>query len=190
MGSHCKYDAMDPWENLRRVRRGRKLIFAASIAAGMVGLASCSSSSPTTTTTSSKHKSGVQVPSGDLATPASTVSNFLGYLSKHDSTVAERFLHAKSRKTIMGSAETDFQNIATLTDIKVISTSTGSQYRPNVGGYTFPKDSTFAVVTVSYSATFSGSSTAKAGVQTDRFTVGEGSKANKWFILQVGSAAA
>jgi hypothetical protein len=190
MGSHCKYDSMDPWENLRRVRRGRKLVFAASIAVGMVGLASCSSSTASTTTTSSKHKNAVQVPSGDLATPAATVSNFLGYLSKHDSTLAERFLHAKSRKMIMGSAETDYSNIATLTGIKVVSTSTGSKYRPNVGGYTFPKDSSFAVVTVSYSATFSGSSTAKGGAQSEIFTVGEGTKAQKWFILQVASAPA
>ena len=54
------------------------------------------------------------------------------------------FLHPKAQKSIVGAAGSGFEHLVSLVDIKLGSTRTGMQFRPNVDGDTFTKDSQFA----------------------------------------------
>ncbi len=55
-----------------------------------------------------------------------------------------KFLQSKVQKTIVASPESGFEHLVSLEDIKIGSTLTGTQYRPDVAGDSFTKDSQFA----------------------------------------------
>ncbi len=148
-----------------------------------LGLGACTSyGSGSSTSTTLRHK----VPAGAEATPASTVSNYLDALASHDDPLAKMFLHPKAQAGIVAAAGSGFDHLSSIADIDLGTTQTGKQFRPNVNGYTFSKDSQFARVIVTYTATFT-SGQAGGGTLTRIVTLGENTH-SKWLILVIRSS--
>ena len=167
-----------------RSRTSSKVIPVAAVAVAL-GLGACGSSdsgSGSSTSTTAKQT----VPASADATPAATVSSYLGALARHDVSLAMEFLHPKVKKGIVGAAGSGFEHLVSLVDIKVGSSRTGMQFRPSVDGDTFTKDTQFAQVTVSYTATFSSGGSGN-GPQTRIVTLGENGH-SRWLILAIRSS--
>jgi hypothetical protein len=162
---------------------GRRLKVLASVGlAATLGLGACTSpgsGSGASTSTTVRQK----VPAGSEATPARTVSNYLGALARHNAGLAKLFVNPKAQASIVAAAGSGFEHLVSIADIDMGATRTGTQFRPNVNGDTFSKDSQFAQVTVSYTATFS-SGQSGSGTLTRIMTLGENTH-YKWSILAI-----
>jgi hypothetical protein len=127
------------------------------------------------------------VPFSDNSTPEAAVTNYFAALARHDTTLARDLLDPKSRTSVASAAASGFTDLVKLDDVHVLSVQTGTKYRPDVNGYTFPRQIEFALVTVAYSPTFSASDQTDSGPATKQVTLGQSAKAKRWLILAIGS---
>ena len=144
----------------------------------LLTLAACGSSGSSTSTTVK-----LPLPASEDASPAGAVTNYFAALSRHDPRLAMMFLHPKSEKDIVAATGSGFEHLVSLDGLKVGSTRTGKQFRPDVDGYTFAKDAQFAQVSVSYTITFS-SGQSGSGPHSQVVTLGENAHA-RWLILAI-----
>jgi hypothetical protein len=157
-------------------------VAAITVAAGL-GLAACGGSSSSATTAKAGKST---VPISDDSTPNAAVTNYLAALARHDTTLARMLVDPKSRTVITSAHASGFEDLVKLTGVRILSVQTGSQYRPEVNGYKFPKQKQFAVVTVDYSSTFNAAEQSGNGPQTRHVTLGL-SKNKRWLILTIAS---
>jgi hypothetical protein len=187
-----RYLLGDDTGNSTRADRSRHRVGAwvASLVAlaSMTGLAACggggsgAAATSTSTTTKSATK-GPTLPAAQVATPETSVTNYLAALSRHDLPLAKKFLDSKTRKGIVVSRFGGLSNVGEIGAVQILSSELGQNFRPTVDGYDFPKDRRFASVKVQYRA--SGTQTHASGaLQTKTFTLGESGK-SKWLILVI-----
>ena len=176
----CQYDEMRTRLFGSAFRPAKALPALAAVAA--LGLGACGSSGSGSGSSTSTTVKQTLLASQD-SNPAGTVSNYFAALSRHDIGLARMFLHPKSEKGIVSATGSGFEHLVSLEDVKLGSTRTGKQFRPDVEGYTFTKDGQFAQVSVSYTVTFS-SGQSGSGPQSRIVTLGENAHA-RWLILAI-----